>query len=100
MKTYIDIGVLGIHQKKSFVKFLKKNLVKEEDNYSLNLSRQHPLHYLKFPLFNKTKKDLCAISKKHRFAKILKSSWSCWFPNKNGTECGRCPMCIERFNCK
>ena len=99
MKTYIDIGVLGIHQRKSFVKFLHKNLVKEDGNYLLNLNRQHPLHYLKFPLFKKTKKMLCKISKKYNFENILQQSWSCWFPKNDGTTCGKCPMCIERFNC-
>jgi len=99
MKTYIDIGVLGIHQRKSFVRFLHENLTKEEGNYKLDLNTQHPLHYLKFPLFKKTKKMLCQISKKYFFGNILQLSWSCWFPNKNGSTCGKCPMCIERFNC-
>ena len=99
MKTYIDIGVLGIHNKKPFVKFISKNIEKEQYNYKLNINSQHPLHYLKFPLYKKTKKDLCDISKQYNFNDIIKVSWSCWFP-KEGLPCGKCPMCRERFDCK
>jgi len=98
MKTYIDIGVLGLHEKTPFVKFVRKNLEEEEYNNRLNINSQHPLHYLKFPLFDKTKKDLCDISRQHNFDDIIKSSWSCWFP-KEGKPCGKCPMCRERFDC-
>lgn len=97
-KKYIDIGVLGIHLKSYFINFLKKNLIKEKNNYLLKVNKTHPLHYIKFPLFSKSKKYLCKIAIKYNFDDILRFSWSCWFP-KNSKPCGKCPMCKERFNC-
>ena len=98
MKKPIDIGVLGIHNKSLFINFLDNNLIQETNNYKLNVNENHPLFYLKFPLYNKTKRDLCNISKQYGFDDIIKLSWSCWFP-VDGTPCGKCPMCIERFHC-
>ena len=97
-KTHIDCGVLGIHQNSNFINFLKENLIKTENNMILDVSSNHPLYYMRFPLFNKTKRDLCSISKKYGFNNIIKISWSCWFPI-NKKPCKRCPMCIERFKC-
>lgn len=98
MKTYIDSGVLGIHKQSNLVNFLDQNLEKIGNTYRLNVDRDHPLHFLQFPLINKTKKDLCDISKQYNFNDIIKLSWSCWFPN-GGKPCKKCPMCIERFDC-
>lgn len=98
MKTYIDTGVLGIHNQTHFINFLTKNLYEEGNTYKIQLPITHPMHYLQFPLFKKSKKDLCDISKKHNFNDIIKLSWSCWFPEK-GKPCKKCPMCIERFEC-
>ena len=94
-KKYIDIGVLGIHKRSKFGLYLKYNLIKDENNYSLK-NKNHPLGYLKFPLYGRDKKDLLETSKKYHFDKILKITWSCWFP-KNGKPCGKCPMCRERI---
>uniref|UniRef100_A0A6C0EJH9 Uncharacterized protein n=1 Tax=viral metagenome TaxID=1070528 RepID=A0A6C0EJH9_9ZZZZ len=99
LKTPVDCGVIGIHQNSNFVTFLKNNLIKTENNYILDVLSTHPLHYIRFPLFNRTKRDLCDISKKNKFNDIIKISWSCWFPN-NKKPCNKCPMCIERFNCE
>ena len=98
LKTRVDCGVLGIHQNSNFVKFLRDNLIKTENNFILDVSSSHPLYYMRFPLFNRTKRDLCDISKKHKFNDIIKISWSCWFPI-NKKPCKRCPMCVERFSC-
>ena len=98
MKTYIDTGVLGIHNQTNFVNFLEKHLVEIDNTYRLDLPTTHPLHYLQFPLFKKKKKNLCDISRKYNFNDIIKMSWSCWFP-ENGKPCKKCPMCIERFEC-
>ena len=98
MKTYIDTGVLGLHGHSNFVNFLNKKLRRNKTTYDLDVSIFHPLHYLQFPLIQKTKKDLCDISKQHNFNDIIKMSWSCWFP-VDGKPCKKCPMCIERFEC-
>lgn len=107
-KQYIDIGVLGIHHKSKFAKFLKKNLKKENttlkikgktvsrNNYIIS-DENHFLHYLKFPIYNKTKEELYIIAERDGYHEILKYTWSCWFPNKDtGNPCGNCPMCKER----
>jgi 7-cyano-7-deazaguanine synthase in queuosine biosynthesis len=96
LKRYIDTGVLGIHNS-HFPIFVKEHLDKETNK--LKVSKNHPLHYLKFPLFGKTKKNLCDFARKHKFNDILLLTWSCWFPDKMGKRCGRCPMCLERLDC-
>jgi hypothetical protein len=103
-KLPIDIGVLGIHEKSKFAKFLTENLVAYNSGpiemASKNYKIKQPVHfmmYLRFPLFGRTKTDLLAKAKKHGYDNILKYTWSCWFPNRNGTPCGKCPMCKERI---
>ena len=107
-KQYIDIGVLGIHEKSKFAKFLKKTLKKEEETVKVKgqtVSRYnyyipdetHFLHYLKFPIYNRSKEQLYINAENDGYHTILKHTWSCWFPNKDtGKPCGKCPMCKER----
>lgn len=107
-KQNIDIGVLGIHDKSKFAKFLKNNLKKEyyhvningEDITRINNSIQDAdnfLYYIKFPIYNRTKEELYITAERWGYHNILKHTWSCWFPNKDtGTPCGKCPMCKER----
>lgn len=94
-KIYIDTGVLGLKKTSEFGKFLNTHI---QPNNRLNVSKDNPLHYLCFPLLNKTKKQLCDISKNNNFHDIIRVSWSCWFPINN-KPCHKCPMCIERFQC-
>ena len=94
-KRNIDIGVLGIHEKSKFAKFLKTNLVKTADNFEIK-NKKHPLGYLRFPLYGRTKEDLLYKSQMSGYDDILKITWSCWFP-KSGSPCGKCPMCKERI---
>ena len=95
LKKHIETGVLGLKKTSPFSIFINKYI---NENYQLSVPENHPLFYLSFPLMNKTKKDLCMISKKYNFNDIIKMSWSCWFP-VDGKPCHRCPMCIERFQC-
>lgn len=94
-KKYIDIGVLGMHEKSKFAIFLKNSLRREDNNYIIS-DNNHPLHYLRFPLYGKTKEILLSDSQIYGFADILQETWSCWFPN-SGKACGKCPMCRERI---
>ena len=94
-KKKIDIGVLGIHEKSKLAKFLNKNLVKSDDNYIIN-KKNHPLYYINFPLFGRTKEQLLETAQKNGYDDILKLTWSCWFPD-NGKPCKKCPMCKERI---
>jgi hypothetical protein len=94
-KKFIDIGVLGIHKDSIFGQYLKKNLIEKNNNLYLK-DINHPLGYLLFPLYGRSKEDLLELSKKYKFEHVLKITWSCWFP-KNGKPCGKCPMCRERI---
>jgi len=94
-KKKIDIGVLGIHEKSKLAKFLNKNLVKTDDNYIIS-KKNHPLYYINFPLFGRTKEQLLETAQKNGYDDILKLTWSCWFPD-NGKPCKKCPMCKERI---
>ena len=91
----IDIGVLGIHKKALLAKFLKKNLKKTDDNYEIQI-KNHPLYYIRFPLYGRTKEDLLEKAQVNGYDDILQLTWSCWFP-KDGKPCTKCPMCKERI---
>jgi len=93
---FIDIGYLGVHKNSKFTKFIDKYLNKE--THVLNVPINHPLYYLKFPLFNLNKKTMCQTANKFNFNDILFITWSCWFP-KNNKPCNKCPMCKERHTC-
>ena len=93
-KLPIDIGVIGIHNKSTLYNFLDKNLTKQNNN-KIILNKNHPIGYLRFPLFQRPKGELLKTAKNNNYNDILKLSWSCWFP-LNGKPCGKCPMCKER----
>lgn len=94
-KKNIDIGVLGIHEGSKFAIYLRDNLVLINGNYELN-NKNHPLGYLTFPLYGRSKEDLLEKATLNNYQEILKLTWSCWFP-RNGKPCKRCPMCRERI---
>ena len=94
-KKHIDIGVLGIHKKALLAKFLKKNLKKTKDNFIIKI-KNHPLYYVRFPLYGRSKEDLLEKAQVNGYADILQLTWSCWFP-KDGKPCTKCPMCKERI---
>jgi hypothetical protein len=94
-KINVDLGVLGIHESTKFIKFLKQNLVKK--NGDLTIPFEHPLQNLSFPIFGKSKYQLLENARENNFEDILKLTWSCWFPTKEGNPCTKCPMCIERI---
>jgi len=94
-KKHIDIGVMGIHKKALLAKFLKKNLKKIEDNFVITI-KNHPLYYVRFPLYGRSKEDLLEKAQVNGYADILQLTWSCWFP-KDGKPCTKCPMCKERI---
>ena len=94
-KLPIDIGVIGIHDQSYLYHFLDNNLVRKNNNNEID-DKKHPVSYLKFPLFKRPKHQLLKASQDGGYDGILKLTWSCWFP-KNGTPCGKCPMCRERI---
>ena len=94
-KIPIDIGVIGVHETSRFVAYLNKYLVEKEG--AKVIPHEHPFKYLRFPLFGLTKERMLEKAKENNFDDILSTSWSCWFPTKEGTPCGVCPMCRERI---
>jgi hypothetical protein len=52
--------------------------------------------YFDFPVIQYTKEDMLKEAKKYKYDRILKQTWSCWYP-ENGKKCGKCPMCKERI---
>lgn len=51
---------------------------------------------IRFPIIYLTKNDMLEIATKNNYDKVLKLTWSCWFP-KNGFPCGNCDMCLHRI---
>ncbi len=49
--------------------------------------------YFRFPIAHLTKVEMEEISKKNNFFKILKLSWFCHTPKKNGEPCETCQPC-------
>ncbi len=52
---------------------------------------------LRFSIVHLTKKDMLNIAKKSGYNKILKMTWSCWYPTLFGNPCGKCNMCKQRI---
>ena len=52
---------------------------------------------LRFPILHLSKKDMLLYAQKHSYDHILKQTWSCWYPTKEGLPCKKCLMCRERI---
>ncbi len=62
--------------------------------------KQQPLlifRKFRYPMVHLTKKQYVDIARKNGYLKMLKMSWSCWFPKRGGKPCGRCEMCQKRI---
>ena len=70
----------------------KINLQKTKTNFALKIFKN-----LEFPIIDYSKSDIFEESQKMGWLEILKQTWSCWYPQKNGTPCLRCPMCKNRI---
>lgn len=110
-ETYVDIGVVRMNDNSAITRFLQKNLEQIHCvcpnsgllappagiNFQIR-DKSHPMHYLRFPLWNRSKRDLMDHARLRRYDHILKMTWSCWFPDpKTKKACGKCPMCRERI---
>ena len=51
---------------------------------------------LRFPIVHLSKNDMKIIASEQKLYYILELTWSCWYPNKDGTPCGICYQCRER----
>lgn len=54
---------------------------------------------IRFPICHLTKEDMRLISLRSKtyFYDMLLDSWSCWFPQSDGSACGQCQMCKTRI---
>ena len=50
-----------------------------------------------FPTISYSKEDMLNIAQKNGFDHMLRNTWSCWYPKKDGSPCGKCIMCLERI---
>jgi len=50
-----------------------------------------------FPTISYSKEDMFHIAQKNGFDHMLRNTWSCWYPRKDGSPCGKCIMCLERI---
>ena len=51
----------------------------------------------RFPFINISKQQILEMTQKDNIDYILKKTWSCWFPNQDGTPCKKCEMCTYRI---
>lgn len=97
------IGEVAIIETDFMRKSLSPYIVKDGDAKKLidDIDKIRPSFWifknLRFPLIYKSKSDIFEIAKKNDWLHILEETWSCWYPQKNGTPCLKCPMCRNRI---
>ena len=77
-----------------------KLLENEAGMFILDVKNNPELNIFKWfdlPIIKKDKQNMLDIAAKFGFDDILKNTWSCWYPKKNGKPCGKCIMCRERI---
>jgi hypothetical protein len=47
----------------------------------------------RFPVFDKTKRDMQRLARRHGFAELMELTWFCHVPTSDGRPCGRCNPC-------
>jgi len=96
-KYPIEIGVEKSNT--GFSLFTKKYRIGQGHNCKLIPNKSNDLKIfdkIRFSIIHLTKKNMLEIAEKNNYDKVLKLSWSCWFP-KNGYPCGNCDMCSHRL---
>ena len=97
---YLEVGVVKEdYRTDKFKNIINNNIDKKSLKISSNLNHNsvNLFRHCRFPLIDLTKKDILKISEEGNYSDILKYSWSCWYPKKDGSPCGRCIMCKERI---
>jgi hypothetical protein len=92
---------LSIHQDDRAAMFLQPHVVREDgggDPY-FRLRDDPPdealriFQHFRFPIFDKTKRDMERDAKQHGFADLMELTWFCHVPTPDGKPCGRCNPC-------
>jgi hypothetical protein len=47
----------------------------------------------RFPIFDKTKREMQRLARRHGFAELMEMTWFCHVPTPDGRPCGRCNPC-------
>lgn len=53
--------------------------------------------WLRFPLAEYSKESILQEAKQKGYDQILQMTWTCWYPRRNGEQCGKCGMCKHRI---
>ena len=92
---------LAIHRDDRAAEFLQAHVVREDGSgdpyYRL---RDDPpdtdlriFERFRFPVFDKTKRDMQRAARERGFAALMELTWFCHIPAADGTPCGRCNPC-------
>jgi hypothetical protein len=92
---------LTVHQDDKAALFLQPFVVLDDNNgdpvYRL---RDDPpdddlriFEHFRFPIFDKTKRDMDRVSREHGFIDVMELTWFCHIPTPQGEPCGRCNPC-------
>ena len=95
-----DLGIVKANDKwNNIITTYCKNIGKDNCKIDLSKSPDYFRTYSKFrfPLGNITKEDILKRAKRKGWDKYLYYTWSCWFPTKEGEQCGKCEMCKDRI---
>lgn len=68
-----------------------------KDNLMIKYQPLDVFKKFRFPIVHLTKNDMKQIAENNGYINILKMTWSCWYPNKDGRGCGKCDMCRHRI---
>jgi queuosine biosynthesis protein QueC len=92
---------LAIHQDDRAAAFLHPHVVKDEgDGDPFYRLRDDPpeddlliFEHFRFPVFDKTKRDMQRLAREQGFADLMELTWFCHIPTADGRPCGRCNPC-------
>lgn len=92
---------LSIHQDDRAAMFLQPHVVREEGGgdpyFRLRDDPPDPdlliFRRFRFPVFDKTKRDMERDARQQGFADVMEMTWFCHIPTADGQPCGRCNPC-------
>ena len=92
---------LAIHRDDHAAEFLQRHVVSEDGGGDpfFRLRDEPPdddlqiFRHFRFPVFDKTKRDMAGAARGHGFADVMELTWFCHIPAPDGQPCGRCNPC-------
>jgi len=97
----LDELELAVHRDDRAAAFLEPHVVLCEERgdryYKLRDDPPDPdlrlFERFRFPVFDKTKRDMQRLAREHGFADVLELTWFCHLPTADGQPCGTCNPC-------